>query len=138
LKSWGLRNLGGSPPVTTGGEVRPPTSPPALIVDDRRPAEIIVDGCPVRLQEKQYRLVRVLAESPSECLSYDKVYTALWGDAIVEQNQIHFQKRRLIERIKEVSPHRADIIRTIPKRGFVLDLKPGEVSLYSLADVHAA
>ncbi|MCC6795806.1 MAG: DEAD/DEAH box helicase [Candidatus Hydrogenedentes bacterium] len=138
LKSWGLRNLGGSPPATTGGEVRPPTSPPALIIDDRRPGEVCVDGKAVKLQEKQYRLVRFLAETPGECVSYDKVYTALWGETIVEQNQIHFQKRRLLERIKEVMPQRADIVRTIPKRGFVLDLKPCEVSLYSLAEVHAA
>jgi len=138
LKSWGLRNLGGSPPATTGGEVLPPTSPPALIIDDRRPGQICVDGKSVKLQEKQYRLVRFLAETPGECVSYDKVYAALWGDTIVEQNQIHFQKRRLLERIKEASPHRAEIVRTIPKRGFVLDLTPGEISLYSLAEVHAA
>ncbi|NUM56132.1 MAG: DEAD/DEAH box helicase [Candidatus Hydrogenedentes bacterium] len=137
LHSWGLRNLGGSPPAS-GGEVRPPTSPPVLIVDDRRPGEILVDGKPVRLQDKQYRLVRTLAECPGECIAYEKVYSAIWGSTVVESNQMHFQKKRLIERIKDAAPNRADIVRTIPKRGFVLDLAPNDVSLYPLAPICAA
>lgn len=137
LHAWGLRNLGGSPPAA-GGEVRPPASPPVLIVDDRRPGEILVEGRSVRLQEKQYRLVRALAECPGECIAYEKVYSAIWGETVVESNQMHFQKRRLIERIKETVPNRADIVRTVPKRGFVLDLAPGEVSLFVNTPVCAA
>ncbi|MBM3289348.1 MAG: hypothetical protein FJY92_04280, partial [Candidatus Hydrogenedentes bacterium] len=137
LKAWGQRNLGGSPPAP-GGEVSPPTSPPVLIVDDRHPCEILIDGKSVRLQDKQYRLVRTLAESPGECIAYEKVYSAVWGDTVVEPNQMHFQKRRLIERVKEAAPHRADIVRTVPKRGFVLDLAPGDVALCARGPVHAA
>ena len=137
VKAWGLRSLGGSPPAP-GGEVPPPTSPPVLIADDRRPCEILVDGKAVRLQDKQYRLVRTLAECPGECIAYAKVYSAVWGDTIVESNQMHFQKRRLIERIKEAAPHRGDLVRTVPKRGFVLDLAPRDVSLSTLGPVHAA
>lgn len=133
LKSWGLRNLGGSPPAT-GGEIRPPASPPVLIIDDRRPGEIWVDGKPVRLQEKQFRLVRALAEFPGECVGYERIYTAIWGSTIVESNQMHFQKRRLLDRIKEAAPHRADLVRTIPKRGFMLDLAPGQVSLQAVVN----
>jgi helicase len=129
LQAWAFEQT--QPPTpTTGGEVRLPASPPVLVVDDRRPGEICVEGRPVRLQEKQYRLVRALAAVPGECITYDAIYEALWGkDIVVEPNQMHFQKRRLLECIKEAVPHRADLVRTIPKRGFVLDLAPGEVTL---------
>jgi len=128
LIAWGLQNLCGSAPAS-GGEVRPPTSPPALLIDSRRPGQILVEGKPVRLQDKQFQLISLLAASPGECIGYEEVYTALWGTVVVEQNQMHFQKRRLIERIKEAVPHRAEMVRTVPKRGFLLDLAPGDVSL---------
>lgn len=137
LKAWGLRMLGGAAPAS-GGEDRPPPSPPILVVDERRPGEIIVEGKPIRLQEKQYRLILALASSPGECVDYETIYASVWGDVIVEQNQIHFQKRRLVERIREVAPHRGALIRTIPKRGFILDLAPAQVALTSSKTVHAA
>ena len=91
LKSWGLRNLGGSPPAT-GGEVRPPTSPPVLIVDDRLPGEILIEGKTVRLQEKQYWPVRTLAECPGECIGYERVYAAIGATPWSEPDAL--QKRR--------------------------------------------
>ncbi|MDZ4859337.1 MAG: DEAD/DEAH box helicase [Candidatus Hydrogenedentes bacterium] len=132
LIEWGLQNFGGSAPAS-GGEVRPPTSPPVLLIDDRRPGQVLIEGKSVRLQEKQYQLVSLLAASPGECVGYDQVYEALWGNVVVEQNQMHFQKRRLIERIREAVPHRAEMVRTIPKRGFMLALTPGDVSLLQAA-----
>ena len=128
LIEWGLRNSGGSA-TASGGEVRPPTSPPVLLIDDRRPGQVLIEGKSIRLQDKQYQLVSLLAEYPGECVPYDKVYETLWGNVVVEQNQMHFQKRRLIERIRESVPHRAELVRTVPKRGFMLDLPPTEVSI---------
>lgn len=137
LTAWARRTIG-SPQATAGREVRPSASLPVLIVDDRRPGQITLDGMPIRLQEKQYRLVRVLARSPGECVSYDLVYKAVWGDAIVEPNQMHFQKRRLIERIREAVPRRADLIRTVPKRGFMLDMDPRDVAVLITSSINAA
>lgn len=126
LSAWGLQTIGGALSAT-GGEAHPPTSPPALIIDERRPDEVVIDGKTVRLQEKQYRLLRALADAPGECVRYDAIYAAVWGDSVVEQGQMHFQKSRLLERIKEVAPTRSDIIRTIAKRGFMLTLAPHDV-----------
>lgn len=100
-----------------------------LVVDDRRPGGIVLDGVPIRLQDKQFRLIRVLASAPGECVSYDQIYQALWGDGVVEPNQMHFQKRRLLGRIQQAAPRRSDLIKTIPKRGFMLDLSSDEVAL---------
>ncbi|MFP6597164.1 MAG: hypothetical protein VCC01_06890, partial [Candidatus Hydrogenedentota bacterium] len=48
-------------------------------------------------------------------------------ETIVESNQIHFQKRKLKKAIVSVLPEYGDLIRTVPKRGFVLELEPFEV-----------
>lgn len=115
------------------GGSKPPPAPrrpaPALIVDDRRPDLITVDGEPVPLQEKQFRLIRVLAGSPGECVPYERIYTEVWGETVVESNQMHFQKRRLLERLRDAGTDRSELIKTIPKRGFLLNLEPDEVVL---------
>lgn len=110
-------------------ERRPSPANPVLIVDDRRPGAIILDGDRIRLQEKQYRLIRALAAAPGECVPYDAVYDAVWGDSVVEPNQMHFQKRKLLAAVKARLPHRDDLITTISKRGFVLNLNPEQVLL---------
>ena len=102
---------------------------PILVVDDRHPGQIELDGVIVPLQEKQFRLIQLLALTPGECVDYETIYAHLWGDVIVENNQMHFQRRRLVERIKGAVPEREKIIRTVPKRGFMLDLQPGQVEL---------
>jgi helicase len=111
---------------------------PVLVVDDRRPGEIHVNGKAVALQDKQYRLIRLLATCPGECVSYDSLYEVLWGDVMVENNQIHFQKRRLLKCIEVAVPDAKTLIKTIPKRGFLLDLAPAEVVLHQDTACHAA
>ncbi len=95
---------------------------PVLVVDDRQPDRIELDGKVVILQEKQYCLIRILAATPGQCVPYDTIYAALWGDTVVENNQMHYQKQNLLKRIRSTVPDRANLVRTIPKRGFVLDL----------------
>jgi helicase len=103
---------------------------PVLVIDDRQPGEIRVDGTVVPVQEKQYRLIELLAMSPGQCVSNETIYQALWDDTIVEQAQISAQKARLIERIRRVAPERAALIKVIPKRGMMLMLSPGEILLH--------
>jgi helicase len=117
---------------------RPQVKDPILIVDDRRPCEILLDGVRFHLQEKQYRLIRVLAGAPGECIPYETIYQSVWGDTIVEPNQMHFQKRRLIETIKHELPGRPEIITTVPKRGFMLALDAEEVMLNQIQASNAA
>jgi helicase len=124
LKAWAdYHGADAAPAIET-----PPASVP-LVIDDRNPAGVLLDGQRVPLQEKQYRLIRVLAEAPGECVPYSRIYGAVWGDAVVESNQMHFQKRKLLRRIEAAVPERAGIITTIAKRGFVLNLAPPEVAV---------
>ena len=136
LREWALRN------AATGdaaqGSQAASMKEPVLIVDDKRPGEILLDGARIRLQEKQYRLIRVLASVPGECVPYETIYTTVWGATIVEPNQMHFQKRKLLDSIRAEAPDRAELITTVPKRGFMLNLTGEEVLLRPLPISSAA
>ena len=99
----------------------------ALIFNDETPSRIHVRGLEVQLQEKQYILIRLLAESPGKCIRYETIYEALWGDVIVENNQMHYQKRKLLDALCEVSSDCEKWIQTIPKQGYLLNLLPGQI-----------
>lgn len=100
-----------------------------LTVDPARPDQIRLAGNRVPLQDKQFRLISLLAENVGSCVSYDQIYDDLWGAIIVEQNQIHFQKRKLKKAIIKYAPEFESIITTVPKRGFLLDLSPDQVEV---------
>lgn len=111
----------------------PDTPSPTLIVDERRPDRILLDGEAIPLQEKQFRLIRLLADSPGSCVEYEQIYSSLWGDQVVEDSQIYFQKRKLTGAIKNKQINPENIIKTIPKRGYMLALKAHEVQVISAA-----
>jgi len=126
LKTW-ANNRTQTAPQDPAQPPAPPKTKPILIVDDNTPGQILLDGAPIPLQDKQYRLIRILAANPGVCVPYDTIYQAVWGDTIVEDNQMHFQKRNLLKRIKAAVPKRAKLITTTPKRGFTLNLPPTQV-----------
>ncbi|HOD96025.1 MAG TPA: DEAD/DEAH box helicase [Candidatus Hydrogenedentes bacterium] len=105
---------------------------PLLVIDDRLPGQIQWQERIVPLQEKQYRLIRTLAAHPGECVAYDRVYRQIWGDLVVEENQMHYQKRMLLQRLEKADPAWKTLIRTIPKRGFMLSLPSRQVQLTRL------
>lgn len=140
LKAWAQR---AAKPASESGEHTSPTPSantaiPVLIVDDKHPGGICLDGRRVELQEKQYLLIRALAAFPGECVPYDTIYQAVWGELVVESNQMHFQKKLLLQRIREVASQHDKLVTTVPKRGFVLNLKPNQVVLHQAAMTTAA
>ncbi|MDX9971968.1 MAG: winged helix-turn-helix domain-containing protein, partial [FCB group bacterium] len=74
-------------------------------------------------------LLRALAEAPGECVPYETLYKAVWGDTVVENNQMHFQKAQLLRRIASILPDRTELVRTVTKQGFRLELRGDEVTL---------
>lgn len=118
--------------TTMKSAVQAPLRPaPVLVIDGRRPGEFLLDGNAVQVQDKQYRLLCLLAARPGECISYDEIYAGLWGDAvIVEDNQMHFQKRKLLKAIVAACPRRANLVVAVPKHGFRLNLSPQEVLVH--------
>lgn len=113
------------------------TTTPLLVVDERRPGRILLNGTETPLQEKQYRLMLALARRPGECVPYEDIYRQIWGDIIVENNQIHYQKRMLVRRLAETDPAFAALIGAVPKRGFILKLAREQVCVVEAA-THAA
>jgi len=100
-----------------------------LRLDPGRPEQVIFYGQPVPLRPAEYRLLAALAAEPGRCIPYQRLYDALWGpEEIVEPQQIHWHRSRLLAKLRRVLPEGArPPLRTVPKRGFVLDLRPEEV-----------
>ncbi|MCK5862189.1 MAG: DEAD/DEAH box helicase [Candidatus Hydrogenedentes bacterium] len=110
-------------------DVEEPIPMPLLTVDDTRPGEVELGGHAIALQEKQYRLIRILAMQPGQCVPYAAIYREIWGDVVVEDNQMHYQKRMLIKRLATAGAEYNGIIGTVIKRGFTLKLTPEQVCL---------
>lgn len=100
-----------------------------LALNIKRPGEVWIEGKLIRLPEKQYRLLYLLAQHVGCCISYEEIYKELWGDIIVEDSQMAFQKCMLLQNLCKAAIHWKKYIRTIPKRGFLLDLNPEQVSI---------
>lgn len=102
-----------------------------LVLDYREPGYALVDLKPVALQLMGWRLLARLADSAGSVVSYKELYDELWGETVVEPNQLSFQKTGVLTAIAEASPRRRDLIVTFPKVGFMLDLSPREVLIVS-------
>jgi DNA-binding response OmpR family regulator len=103
-----------------------------LVIDADRPDRILLDGEPVELRPAEFRLLRVLAEAPRACVEYEDIYHGIWGDeTFVEPAQIYSHRSRLASKLADAAPDGADLLRTIPKRGIMLDLPAERVSVSS-------
>ncbi len=117
-------------PVETAmeGEVDSAGAPPRLVIDEGKPNEIALDAHVVPLQRKQYELIRLLAQVPGECVRYETIYDTLWKGVCVEQSQMHYQKRTLLQRIQEACPGREKgLIVTRSRYGYALNMAPDAV-----------
>jgi len=110
-----------------------------LLIDDRRPGIVTIAGQEIRLPERPYRLIRLLAERPQECFTYDEIYSELWGpDIFVENNQMHQHKSEILRRTRSCLPENYELIQTIPKRGFMLNVPPELVRIIRTTSVKTA
>jgi helicase len=130
LQSWVGAMLKRTEGVAYAAETNEPygnAAAPVLVVDERRPRELLLENVSVPVQEKQFQLMQVLARHAGECVPYERIYQHVWGDVAVEDNQMHFQKRKLLKAIKAVHPAHEKLVETVPKRGFMLNLRPDQV-----------
>jgi len=96
-------------------------------MDYREPGHVLVNLKPVALQPLGWKMLSQLAHRPGEVISYEELYDELWGETIVEWNQLSFQKTGVLNAIAAAAPNRRNLILTFPKRGFMLDLSHREV-----------
>lgn len=119
------------PRTKKGSRKRKPSIRPfrhlILLLDYREPGHALVDLKPATLQPLAWKLLMCLAEVPGSVVPYAELYEVLWGETVVETNQLSFQKNAILSAITAASPSRREIIQTFPKLGFMLDLSPREV-----------
>ncbi len=115
--------------VASPRALEPQTAPTqGLVIEADRPDRVLLDGTPIELRPAEFRLLRVLADHPRACVDYEAIYEGMWGDeAFVEPAQIYSHRSRLAGRLAEAVPGAAELVRTIPKRGIMLDLPPEQV-----------
>jgi len=109
----------------------PPVDKPVLEVRSRRPHEAMFRGTVVPLTKLQFDLLFALARRPSECVSWDELYEAMWNEGLaVEPGQIGYHKRLLLKRIRSTAGPEAarGLIEPVRGRGLMLNLPPDSVS----------
>lgn len=101
---------------------------PVLILDPGRPDRVIVNGREIPLRPMEFQLLALLARQPRRCVSFDRVYEELWGSGEpVEPQQIHWHRHHLARKLAAGLPRAKEIVRTIPRRGLILDLPAEQV-----------
>jgi len=95
-----------------------------LVIDLSWPDQCRIGKDLVKLQPKQWNLLVLLASHPRRYCPYEVINDTLWGDTVVDVNQKHYQKRKLTQALKKADTGAGQWVKTIPRRGFVLDLDP--------------
>ena len=112
---------------------QPQYSEPILRMDKGRPDQVIFRGSEIYLRPAEYKLLRALASQPRRCVSYHTLYNEIWGpDEIVESAQVHWHRHKLVKKLRAAnggSNGTVSPIKTIPRRGYILDLDPRQVEV---------
>ncbi|MGF6919933.1 winged helix-turn-helix domain-containing tetratricopeptide repeat protein [Paraburkholderia sp. 40] len=95
---------------------------PGFEVDIDR-GELRVDGRAVPLRPKTFALLTYLAKHPGRLLARDEIIQSVWRDVIVTDDS-------LVQCVSELraalGDQRQKVIRTVPRRGYMLELAPVE------------
>ncbi|WP_188131181.1 AAA family ATPase [Paraburkholderia panacisoli] len=93
---------------------------PGFEVDVDR-GELRVEGQAVVLRPRTFALLAYLAQHPGRLLARDELLQAVWRDAIVTDDSL---VQCLGELRSALGEHRQRVIRTVPRRGYMLELQP--------------
>lgn len=119
-------------PSTAGGDKPDPASPGTFYfadfdVDLER-GELRVRGAPVALRPKSFALLVYLAHHPGRLLTKDELIEAVWPNVAVTDDS-------LVQCIGELRSALGDgdqrLIRTVPRRGYLLEAQPLDAPLAS-------
>ncbi len=118
------------PPIS-----QPLTTPdqPVVQISEARPDRVIFRGQEVALRPAEYKLLSALARRPQQCVRYQEIYDQIWGpDEIVEPAQVYWHRSQLVKKLRQVGneeEQKAVPIRTLPRRGYMLDVAPERVKI---------
>jgi TolB-like protein/DNA-binding winged helix-turn-helix (wHTH) protein/Tfp pilus assembly protein PilF len=84
---------------------------------DLKTGELRRAGVRIKLQPQPFKALALLASRPQEMVSREELYQHIWGDTIVEEQNLNF----CIKQIRDALGDDADsprFIETLPKRGY--------------------
>ncbi|MCK4323178.1 MAG: DEAD/DEAH box helicase [Armatimonadetes bacterium] len=109
------------------------TDEPVVQISEARPDRVIFRGQEVALRPAEYKLLRALARRPQQCVRYQEIYDQIWGpDEIVEPGQVYWHRSQLVKKLRYIGGEQGDKavpIRTLPRRGYMLDVEPERVKV---------
>jgi TolB-like protein/tetratricopeptide (TPR) repeat protein len=79
---------------------------------------LVRDGQPVHLRAKTYALLAHFARNAGRVIGKDELLDAVWSDVIVTEDSL---TQAISELRRELD---AGVLRTVPRRGYMLDLQP--------------
>ncbi len=95
---------------------------------DRPRGLLLRDGQPVALRAKSYTLLSFMAAHSGQVLAKDQLLTAVWPDVLVTEDSLTQAVREIR---KALGDERQQIVRTIARRGYLLDISPNVESASS-------
>lgn len=107
-------------PEASNGAVDTELHYPGFDIDMKR-GELRVDGRSVALRPKTFALLTHLARHPGRLLGRDELIEAVWRDVIVSDDSLV----QCISELRAALDDRSQrLIRTVPRRGYILDVRP--------------
>jgi DNA-binding winged helix-turn-helix (wHTH) protein len=73
----------------------------------------------VPLRPKSFEVLRYLVEHPQQVISRTKLLRAVWPDVVVSEDSV---TQCLVDIRRALDDHDHTLVRTLPKRGYMLDL----------------
>jgi DNA-binding winged helix-turn-helix (wHTH) protein len=92
-----------------------------------RARRLLVDGQPVDLGSRAFDLLMVLVKAPGKLVTKNEILARVWPDTVVEESNLQVQ----VSALRKVLSGDRDVIRTIPRRGYILAVEDSRSSVES-------
>lgn len=89
----------------------------------------------LRLRPKSFEVLRFLVENPGRLVTKDEIFAAVWGGTIVTDDSL---TQCLIEIRRAIGDETREVVRTVPRRGYVFELPVQEAGAVPPAETSAA
>ena len=97
-----------------------------FVLDLARGELLDAQGRPADLRAQALRVLLVLGERAGQVVGKDELLRRVWGDVVVTEDSL-VQAVGDIRRLLGAASH--EVLRTVPRRGYLLNLVPAEKAL---------
>jgi TolB-like protein/DNA-binding winged helix-turn-helix (wHTH) protein/Flp pilus assembly protein TadD len=89
------------------------------------------DGVEVRLRPQSFEVLRFLVENANRLVSKDELFAAVWGETVVTDDSL---TQCLIDIRRAIGDGSRELIRTVPRRGYVFECPVEEIAVPQAGD----